>query len=56
VVKEKAVSTTPTPHFSSERAKFEKHQRYQRLIATAKSLERMITAAARRKDVSKVIA
>jgi phosphate acetyltransferase len=52
VVKEKAVSTTPTPHSSSERAKFEKHQRYQRLIVTAKSLERMLTAVAHPCDQS----
>ena len=40
------MSTTQTTSVASERAMFEKHQRYQRLVATAKSLERMITAVA----------
>jgi phosphate acetyltransferase len=44
VVKEKAVSTTQTTTFSNEPARREKHQRYQRLITTAKNLEPMRTA------------
>src|SRR4029434_1694499 len=50
--KEKTVSTTQTTNFSSEPATFEKHQRYQRLVATAQSLERMITAVAHPCDQS----
>jgi phosphate acetyltransferase len=46
------MSTTPTTNVSSEQATFEKHQRYQRLVATAKSLEPMITAVAHPCDQS----
>ena len=46
------MSTTQTTSVASERAMFEKHQRYQRLVARAKSLERMITAVAHPCDQS----
>ena len=38
------MSTTQTTNVSNERAILEQHQRYQRLVATAKNLEPMITA------------
>jgi phosphate acetyltransferase len=47
------VSTTQTTNSYGESATmFEKHQRYQRLVATAKSLERVITAVAHPCDQS----
>jgi phosphate acetyltransferase len=52
VTKEKVVSTTQTTNVSSERAMPGKHQRYQRLITTAKNVEQMITAVAHPCDQS----
>ena len=46
------MDTTQTTSVAREQAMFEKHQRYQRLVATAKSLEPMITAVAHPCDQS----